>query len=202
MACGVAAFKMCTRLRLYLVGVATFRSHCVQTTCTWLRLDVNACTVVANVMKNCMVLSLMAGAMLHQDKHSSWGFSSSCMSHCSFRNAINDVWCVFFCRCAWSVCVSIGVYTWGTYFCTSAVFFSTRCNASPAVLTVMVGPALWGTLHIFSSWRPCRCRRSKTYGEGEGEVSGAKCACTFHDSSRAQKAQSALKETQTASCVA
>ena len=85
----------------------------------------------------------------------------------------------FFCRC-WSVCVSICAYTWGTYFCTSAVFFSTRCNASPAVLTVMVGPALWGTLHISSSWRPCRCRRSKTYDKGEGEVSGAKCACTFH----------------------
>jgi hypothetical protein len=57
---------------------------------------------------------------------------------------------------------------------------------------------------LLASWRRCRCMMSKTYGEGDGDVSGAKCACTFHDhaSSRAQHAPLALKETQTASCVA
>ena len=47
-------------------------------------------------------------------------------------------------------------------FVNAQLFFSTQRSAAPAVLTVMVGPVLRGTLH-FSSWRPCRCRRSKTY---------------------------------------
>ena len=42
-------------------------------------------------------------------------------------------------------------------------FLSTQRNAPPAVLTVMVGPVLWGTLNtVLSSRRPCRCRREET----------------------------------------
>ena len=85
-------------------------------------------------------------------------------------------------KCAWSMCVWACVHNHETYIFVNAQFFVlTQRNAFPAVLTVMAGPVLRGTLNMFSSWRPCRCRREETYGEGAGHVSGATCACTLHD---------------------
>ena len=87
----------------------------------------------------------------------------NCCNLCGFLYVSVTIWVVDVIDVSLVLVMNKNQQGRASIYVNAQLFFSTLRNAAPAVLTVMVGPVLWGALStVLLSRRPCRCKREET----------------------------------------